>query len=234
MNDKIIVCNPIAVQPLCQAEEAACSECGQAIWLSVSGKAQVGPDAKTICTKCARVVPGEIQMPSEEVLADCAQELGLPIEEVRERLTNIINARNGDFNIPAFLERAKELAQEVPGFFQVTDPALRDENGKLPVDKVFASPGTSLAFFKHPPFETPEDLMNDFDKPDELMSYRPGGLGGIFIIRKSHLGWITQREEIVDDVLKKHGYTQENMDMAPMPTIMQMRREIQDRMTELN
>jgi hypothetical protein len=230
---QFIICNPVHIPPAVEAEKVNCCECGQEVWLSKSGKSQA-PEANTICTICARKIQGEISLPNEEVLRECAEKLGRPIEEVRERLTQIIKRGNGEIDPIEFAIQAAAAA-EGEDFVKITNPAIRDENGKLPVDKIFASPGTSFPFFKAPPFETPEDLMNDFDKPEELMVYRPGGIpGGMFIIRKSHLGWIQQRESVVDRVLQSHGYTQENMHTAPWATIMAMRKEIQRQTVELN
>lgn len=234
----LIVCNTTDTECPVESEKVLCCKCDIELWLSASGKSQ-DPEAEPICLRCARTIQGEIAQPSEDVLADCAKQIGRPIEEIRERLKGLIDISNGEYSPNDLFELFQQVQETTHGelpddFIKATDPRMRDANGKLQVSLLFQEPGTSFPFFKHPPFETPEDLINDFDKPEELIAVRPGGVGGIFIMKKSHLKWLELREKVVDRVMKRYGLTQETLHEADWDVIMRMRLEIQREMVERN
>lgn len=129
-----------------------------------------------------------------------------------------------------FVEGLAEMDEEFRKPVLVTDPGLRDANGKLPVDVVFSQPGTAMPWFSgSDQFPTPEDLRQDFDKPDELEVIKDPHLG-YHIVRKSHLSHIKRRGEVVTQVLAKYGIAIEDVEKLPMQRILELRQEIQDAM----
>jgi hypothetical protein len=215
------------------------------VWLSESGKSQApGEDTKTICIECVKEMEGHSYgLPTQAVFEDCANHLGRPVEEIKRELTQLMermNAGETDFDIESnevvrFLRAATAMKDDLPdGFVQVTDPRSRDENGKLPVDIVFANPDTSMPFFNSPPYKTVEDLINDFDRPEELEAMQMGGNGPVYVVRKSHTDWIKQREAAVHRVLERHGYKVDDIGDIPTERIMSLRSEIQKEIAEMN
>lgn len=236
-NQKYIVCTTTDLPPATEATKGRCFQCGAEVWISKSGRTQCA-NAKLVCIRCAGKFQGAtFAPPNETVINDCAQKLGISPDEVRQRLRRIME--NGISPIEQFLAAAAQMAKEHPGaipqgFISITDPRFRDENGKLQVDIVFKQPGTAFPFFPQPPFNTVEDLINDFDRPEDLVTHQHPGGGVTFVVKRSHLPWIKQREAIVKRVTERHGYTIDSMRDAPWAVVMQMRREIQQQMMELN
>lgn len=245
--EKIIVCSPVKDgTPYVESEVRQCFRCEQDVWLSESGKSQApGDDTKTICIECVKDMEGHSYgLPTQAVFEDCAKHLGRPVEEIKRELTQLMDRLNSGENLDIesnevirFMRAAMAMQQEggLPeGFVQVTDPRSRDENGKLPVDIVFANPGTSMPFFEAPPYMTVEDLINDFDRPEELEAMQMGGEGPLYVVRKSHSAWIKQREAAVQRVLERHGLQVENIGDIPTERIMSLRSEIQKEIAEMN
>jgi hypothetical protein len=116
---------------------------------------------------------------------------------------------------------------------KVTDPKCRNADGKLQVDIVFAKPGVAMPFFKMPPFEKPEDLQNDFDKPEELMFVKSGGM--LTLIHKRDLEYVQKREKVAHEVLEEYGIISfEQMGDISMDKLKEMRQKIEERVKDVN
>lgn len=118
-------------------------------------------------------------------------------------------------------------------FMGFTDLKQRNADGKLQVDLVFSKPGTGMPYFEEPPFNTPEDLRNDFDRPEELVFVSAGGM--LTLVRKSHMEYIKRREAIAHEVLEKYGVISfEQMGGISLEKVLEIRKEIEERMKNVN
>ena len=115
-----------------------------------------------------------------------------------------------------------------PGFVRCSDN--RNADGKLMVDETFSTQGGCMPWFPgHPEFPTPESVLEEFDKPEELMVIRTGV--GYGIVRKTHLPHLRRRERIANQVLEEHGILSlEGISVLDIKEAMELRREIEERM----
>lgn len=95
----VVVCNTIDMPHVKNVSIKHCNLCGQAVWFADSTMKKVAekPSATIYltCTDCFRHLNDtEVGMITEEQLHELAQETGMPIDDIRERIADFVRMHN--------------------------------------------------------------------------------------------------------------------------------------------
>ena len=97
---------------------------------------------------------------------------------------------------------------------------------KMSVDEAFSAPGTCFPIL---PGQSPEDLLQEFDRPDELQLVEEYGIQSI--VRKSDLPYLQQRLRAAEQVLAEEGISldRKTVENLGWKEILALREKIQKR-----